>query len=161
MNFDNLKKLSREQLVEVAGKQGIPVHHKAKPETIIKQILDHTLVPQKPQVAAEAEYIDPRLKSVKEPIYNTKEQVEAMLSKIRATKPEFESHYDDEARSVTFRYKGAEDCHNLSVPLHWLKVKADIVARGRIAPMGHDTREWGSIHAQGPNAYTNTILASF
>lgn len=155
MNFNNLKSLSREQLVELAGKQGLSVHHKAKPETIIKQIMDNALVPQKPQVAEE--YADPRLKSERQPVFNTQEQVEAALAPIKAQQPAFETIYA--GQTVTFRCRGAEECHNLSTPLHWLVKRANLIKVGARRPIGHRPEDFTHGQSTGKSAYTNVVLA--
>lgn len=158
MNFDNLKTMKREQLVELAGKQGLNVHHKAKPETIIKQIMDHVLVSQKPQVAADP-MVDPRLAAKRPEHNNTPEQVDAILAPIKARVPEFEVKYDLEENTWHFRCKGAEECGNLSIPLRIIKMKADTVSRGRLVLMGLTPHFDTMNSALGKNAYTNTVLA--
>ena len=109
-------------------------------------------------------------KKPKEVVFSTKEQVEEAIADIKARCPGFESIYEDESRCVTFRYKGAEDCVNLSVPLKPspekplgvgnIYARAKLVSKGRIALMGHDVREFGNLPgAGGKNAYTNNVLA--
>lgn len=153
MNFDNLKSMSREELVSLAIKQGLSPHHKAKPETIIKQIIDKVSTPQ----ATPAEYVDPRLMQKKEPKFNTEEDVERAVADIKAKVRDFVTEYNHEERTVTFKCRGREECHNLSVPLHWLKKCASLASQGKISPMGRP--EFDSMNASGKNAYTNAVLA--
>lgn len=160
MNVNNLSDLSRDQLLELAGKQGLSVHHKAKPETIIKQIVDHMLTPQQPQVnQPPLEHYDPRLAPKKEPVFNTPEQVEEAIAHIKAAQPKFEALYNREERTVLFRCLGAEECHNLSVPLRVLVQKASMIKRGRIAPIGHRPTDFEPGNSGGLSAYTNVVLA--
>jgi hypothetical protein len=155
MNLDNLKSMSREQLVQLAITQGLSPHHKAKPETIIQQIIDKAFVPQAPQTEA----VDPRLtKTPHVAVFNTPEEVEAMVADIKARQPKFTTQYNDEERTVKFSCNGAEQTHNLSVPLRWLKVKATEVSRGRAALMGLND-QFDKLPVSGNNGYTNTVLA--
>lgn len=154
-NFDHLKNMSREELVALSEQHNVPVHHKAKPETIIKNLLDATLQPVK-QPATNNE--DPR-RTPKVAVFNTREQVEEMLKPIRAKVPEFLSAYDDEARAVTFSCKGRLETFNLSVPMHFLRACAYEISRGRLALMGADPKHFEPGTSTGKNAYTNVVLA--
>lgn len=155
MNFNNLKDLSREQLLEVAGKQGLSVHWKAKPETIIKQIIDHASAkPKQNPQDYDRKYVN------KEPVYHTKEQIEEAIAPIKAQQPKFTTEYNEEEKTCKFSCLGAEETFNMSVPLPVLRKRASLIKRGRIAPLGHDTREWGSLPGTKPHSsYTNTVLA--
>lgn len=163
MNFENLKKLSRDELVVLAMKQGLPKpHHKTKPESIIKVIMDsveHPAIPKREEL---------KLAPKPDPVFATKEEVEAAIADIKARVPEFQSIYDDESRCVTFRCKGAEDCISLSVPIKanpkfpmglCIYNKAKMVSRGRLAPRAHSYEHFDRGVAGGTNAYTNLVLA--
>lgn len=153
MNFDTLKDRTPEELREIAGRQGLKVHYKAKPETVIKQIMEAALLPQiqtPMQHVAEAAQV-----SVD---HCTPEQVEEAIAKIKAKVPGFESHYDTDENTWHFRCRGAEECGNLDIPIRVIVMKAGTISRGRISPMGL-THEFDSINAGGKNAYTNTVLA--
>lgn len=165
MNFENLKKMTPEQLAEVAGKCGVKFHPRAKAATIIKkiaenkdeiirQIMESTLTSHKPKV----ELSDPRLATKKEPVFSTEEQVEQAIAHVKAKQPKFQTVYNHDEKTVTFQCLGAEECHNLSVPLRFLVKKAEIVARGRIALMGLNDH-FDKTAATGLSAYTNTVLA--
>lgn len=156
MLIDNLKKMSRDELMAFAASQGIQHHHKAGAEKILQAIVEQLNQPPKPKVE---DVVDPRNVATKEPVWNSKEQIDAMLTPILAKQPAFEVHYDDTDRTVTFRCKGVEDCLSMSVPLHWMKAKAQVVARGRIALMGLNQHFDQMNSATGKNAYTNTVLA--
>lgn len=153
MNFDNLKTLSPDQLRELAGKQGLKVHHKAKPETIIKQIIESAL---KPATPAEMQHV---AEKPQQPVHhNTPDDVEAAIADIKAKIPQFESRYDLDENTWYFKCKGAEECGNLAIPMRIIKLKAASVSRGRIALMGLDGH-FDRGNAGGNSAYTNSVLA--
>lgn len=153
MNLSNLKDLSREELVVLAMKQGLPKpHHKTSAENIIKLITDNFEHPtQKGSSETEPEK--------KEVIFASKEDVETLVAPLKERNPKFETIYDDVARCVTFRYNGAEDCMSLSVAPRWMYEKAKIVNRGRLALKGHSSTNFDYGNATGKNAYTNVVLA--
>lgn len=153
MNFEHLKTMSREQLLEVAGKQGMRVHWKAKSENIIKQIMEAVLTPQKP---AEMQHKAEKPAPVAD--HNTPEQVEAVIADIKARVPQFEAIYNSEENTWHFRCKGAEECGNLDIPLRVIKMKAQTVSRGRLQLMGL-TEHFDRTAASGNSTYTNTVLA--
>lgn len=163
MIIDKLQKMSREELVDLAITQGLPKpHHKSKPESIIKMIMDAVTHPAKPAKEAQAEVVKQPL------VYSTPEEVEAAIADIKAKVPGLQSIYDNDAKCVTFRYNGAEDCVNLSVRLKArpeypmgtsIYNKAKSVARGRFALRGHDLQNFDNLNVNGRNAYTNAVLA--
>lgn len=148
MRAENLKKLSREELVDLAITQGLPKpHHKAKLETIIKNILDVAEHPPKPEIKADKE------KPV--PVFLTEEEVERLVAPLKAKVPEFKTDYDHESRCVTFSCKGAENCMNLSTAATTMMRYAGYVSAGKRAPRALAVDRT----ATGNNAYTNAILA--
>lgn len=153
--IDNLRSMSREELVKLAVSQGVQrIHHKAKPETIIKQILES--VQAKPVVEEKHKAQEPKIA-----VFHSKEDFEKILQPLKARAPALEWTFDDGEdetdKTITLRCKGAEDCFNMSVGLRWFKVRANIVAQGRGVLRGHDSFEKGN--AVGKNAYTNVVLA--
>lgn len=155
MIIANLQKLSRDELVVLALKQGLPKpHHKTGAESIIKLIMDTVTHPPKPM---SGEVAEPPVK--KEAVFATQEQIEALIAPIKVNVPKFETIYDDENRCVTFRYNGAEDCMSMSVAPRWMFEKAKLISRGRLALRGHNERDFDPINAGGRNAYTNVVLA--
>lgn len=162
--LENLKAMDLEQLRAFADTQGVQVHWKAKPETIIKQIIDKVANPVKtdaPKVREEeiTQLTAKRLKDAEESAANTPDMIEDAIASIKAKLPEFKSEYNCDENTWTFSYKGATDCGNIAIPMRRILRQAQIVSRGRIAPVGHDPREWGGDIAGGKNAYTNTVLA--
>ncbi len=162
--IDNLQKMSRDELVVLAMKQGLPKpHHKAKPESIIKIIMDSIAHPAK-ELNDNKSVQAPKAA----PLFASKEEVEEAIADIKARVPEFQSIYDDEAHCVTFRCRGAEDCISLSVPVRprpqypmgmCIYNKAKMVSRGKLALRGHSERDFDHMNAGGKNAYTNVVLA--
>lgn len=162
--LENLQKMTPEELRHFADQQGVMTHWKAKPETIIKQIIDKVANPVKtdtPKVREEeiTQLTAKRLKDAAEAANNTAEMVEAAITHIKAKKPEFESKYDQMDNTWTFSYKGAVDCGNIAIPMRRIVRQAELVSRGRIAPMSINKELDATYGAQGNNAYTNTVLA--
>lgn len=165
ININNLKDLTPDQLRETAGKLGLQVHWKAKPETIIKQIADKAFAPTMPKAAEDAEFVGMPLPN-KPAVYTTQDELEKSLAKVKEAVPAFETIYSEpddtgENRVVTYRCKGAEECLNLSTPLRILLNKANHIKRGRVAPIGHESSQFDSQWnpVSGKNAYTNSVLA--
>ena len=157
INLDKLRELPRDELVKLAATQGVQVHWKAKEDTIIKAIVDKVTA-QPPAVTPE-EMKHVAQKPVAAVHNNTPADVEIAIADIKAKKPEFQSIYDKVDNTWYFKYKGAEECGNLAIPLRIIVDKARMVSRGRIAPLGMNHHFNDSGNAQGNSAYTNTILA--
>lgn len=151
MNLDALKAMSRPELVEFAGKQGVRVHHKAKPENIIKAIVEATLAPKPSMEHAAAAPVKPV-------DHNTAEEVELAIKAIKAKCPEFTSTYNTHDNSWHFKYRGAEDCGNLDIPLRIILTKAQTVSRGALKLLGLN-QHFDATNAGGNNAYTNNVLS--
>lgn len=150
MNFDKLKALPREKLVELAGKQGVHVHHKAKAETIARLIMEKTLVPQQQPQSMQHVAEKPAA-----PVYhNTPEDVEAAIAHIKARSPQFESSYSE--NNWLFKCLGAEEVGNLSIPMRVIVMKAGNVAKGRRVPRRLDG--FGDISTKAHSAHTNNVL---
>ena len=155
-NIDALSKLPREELIDIARKQGLNPHHATKDSTIVKMIVE-SIGNNNATVHNAAEYIDPRLQS-KEAVYNTIDAVEGAIASIKVRSKDFIVVYDEEDKCVTFKCRGAEECHNMSVPLHWLSRRAALVARGRLALTSVNHLGFDNMPVGGNNAYTNTVL---
>lgn len=157
MNFANLKSMTREQLMEVAGKTGVKVHWKAKPETIIKHIMETALNQQmQPIDQFKGEDMRPKALKAKTAEYNyTEEDVrEACADYLK--KEGFEAKFPGDD-TVVVRYKGAEDSLNLKQPMSVIKRKIAAVAQGRIAlrSLNHIL---GDMPVGRNSAYTNTVI---
>lgn len=149
MNFENLKKLDINQLRELAIKQGLTPHHRSKPDTLIKAIIEHATTPAKqPQMQHPAE------KKQEAPKLNTEEEVRTACA-VFFQKPGFEANFTEE--TWHFKCKGSEDSGHLSVPMRVIKMKAESVSRGARRPRGMEG--YDSLPGSNPtNAYTNTVL---
>ena len=165
MNFDNLKTMTREQLVDLAMKQGLPKpHHKAKPETIIQQIAESALSPKKD------------LRHVAEkpaaPVHdNTVEDVESVIAPIRERVKQFEARFidvdgkpSDSPTNWHFMWRDSagrirrEETGNLAIPLRIIREKAMYVSQGPVQLMGLNNH-FDQANAGGLSAYTNTVIA--
>jgi len=158
MDIGNLKNLSRDELVQLAVKQGVQIHWKAKPETIIKAIVDKVSSPP-PAPIKEAAMEHPAERAALPKHDNKPEDVERVIEEIKARVPEFTSTYNLEENTWHFRCKGAEECGNLAIPLRIIKERALTVSRGRVSLMGLNQHFNDPGTATGKNAYTNTILS--
>lgn len=157
MNFEHLKTMEVTQLKEIAGKQGLAVHHRAGKDKIIKQIMEAALLPQvNNKEQFKTEDMRPKALKPKEPEYNYTQEDVLEACKEYVAKPGFEAVFPGDD-TVIFRCKGAEDSLNMKQPMKRIVSRASIVSRGRMALMG--LQEFDSINAGGKNAYTNTVLA--
>lgn len=155
MTIDNLQAMTREQLVDLASKQGLRVHHKAKPETIIKQLLDQLATVQTDQII---QHIKGKENSrPPKPVHqHTPDQVEMAITHIKQNKPAFTSKYDGDV--FHFRCLGAEESGNINQSMNMLVQIASSVARGRRALVTPNQR-FDDLGAAGDNAYTNVVIA--
>lgn len=153
LNLENLKTLTRSELAEIARQSGVRVHHKAKEDTIIKQIVDKVMLPPKQEMKHVAEKASDIVH------HNTEEDVEEAIKSLKEKVPDFVSVYNKEENTVHFKCRGVEECLNLSIPLRVIKSKAAIVSRGRLMLRGHRPESFESGNAGGKSAYTNVVLA--
>lgn len=152
-NWENLAKMSREELVELHVKvTGVKPHHKAKPETIIKNIKDATFNKQ------DAPKVEEKAAPPKVADHNTPEDVEKAIESIKAKRPEFTANYNTQENTWTFECMGAKESGNLDIPLRVIVQKATNISRGRLVMMGMS--EFEALTGGNPNsAYANkTVL---
>lgn len=150
--IQNLNKLSKEQLLHVAAQHGCIVDKRHSSATIIQEIISKIEV--KPVVRKEVEKVE-----IVEPVFITPEELEAAIAPIKARQPAFTTEYNLDENTVHFRCRGAEECHNLSVPLKQLKKRAEYVSHGALRLKGHSSEHFGQGTATGKSAYTNVVLA--
>lgn len=128
-----LAQMPREKLVEIANTLKIKVHHKAKPETIIHQIM------QQPVAYRNEAMSHPADATTAPVVTNTVEQVQTAIATY-AAKEGFSATFPDDGTWV-FSCKGASESGNLSIPLRIIKQKAESVSRGaRVPPMLKGTK---------------------
>jgi hypothetical protein len=123
---DTLKTMERPQLMELAGKLDIKVHHKAKDETVRKQILE--------QVASRqmAKTEEPAPKPVA-PVFNhTEEEILQAIGDL-ATKEGFNVKFPKD-NTVIFTYRGISESVNMSIPMHVIVRQAKMAAKVKMAP---------------------------
>lgn len=144
---ESLSMMTETELRTIAQQLNIKAHPNAKPETIIYKIL------QQPQ-SAIAETLDPMEHKAAQPVapvvVNTAEIIMEAI-KDYAKKDGFVATFPNDGTWI-FKYKGAEDSGNMSIPLRVIKQRAAIVARGasKLMSMGRDGT-YG-------NSYTDTII---
>lgn len=158
MNFEHLKTMKPEQLVELHLRQlGRKPHPKAKPETVIKNIMESALLPQVNPDTFKGEDMRPKAMKSKEPEYNYSEQDVLEACAEYVNREGFELKFPGDGTMIA-RYRGSEDSLNLKQPMQVIKRKLGAVAQGKRVLMGL-TNEFDSTHAGGKSAYTNTVLA--
>lgn len=159
-NVKDLHKLERPQLVELAIKHGIKPHHKTKPETIIKQLVE-AATKQKPQEMKHPA----ELTNTKEVKVNTVDEVEAVLKAVKERQKRFHVAYNDDGQTWHFMYKNdngktlREECGHLSVPLRIILQKANSVAQGPIFPRAMN-EHFDSLNVSEKNGYTKNVLGA-
>lgn len=124
MNFDNLSKMPLQELRVLAAQHGIKAHHKAKPETIARQIIEKVSEPKQ-----EMKHV---AEKPKEAVLNTEEQVREACRPYMA-KDGFNAVFTD--TTWHFSCRGSEDTGHMSVPLRIIKMKAEMVSHGARKPV--------------------------
>ena len=125
MTREELATKSRGELLELAEKLKIKVHHRTKDETIIYKIL------QQP-VAYQNAALEPDAKQKIQEFHNTKESVlEAIQPQLE--KEGFKAHFPGD-NTVIFEYRGLTESVNLSVPISVIKRQAQMAAKVKYAP---------------------------
>lgn len=152
MELSRIKDMSRDDLLKLAVAQGCQVHPQSKKETIVESILEAVLASQKPKEQSMQHVAE---KPVAPVICNSSEDIERTIASIKERQPAFEALYNESERTWHFRCKGAEECGNFDIPLRIIRRCAEMVARGRVAPLGL-TKEFSDI--SDPRHYTNTVL---
>lgn len=127
MNYDNLKEMELPALRTLAIQQGMTPHHRSKKETLIRQIIEHV---KQPPVKAEMKH--PAESAQEAPKKNTQEEILAAIKPFIEKKEDFQAIFT--ADTWHFKYKGCEDCGNLSIPLRVIKMKAHSVSHGARSP---------------------------
>lgn len=156
INLNKLHSLSRDELVVLAQQHGLTVHWKAKPETIVTQIIEK--VNEKPAVVTQAQAT-----IVKPEHHNTADDVEEALESLKAKAPRLRSFYPTED---TWHFKYVmdngrvlyEESGNLNIPLKMIVRRATVVSRGPLVLRGLNNH-FDQLPVGGNNAYTNTVIA--
>lgn len=147
MNREELATKSREELVEIAEKLKIKVHHKAKPETIIHQICQQPEAYQRDAMKHVAET------PVAPVVENTEDDIRNALQHLIDKGLEL-SFKGDGTWYISFKNKWGkrEESGNMQIPLRIIRSKAENVSRGYIPmkSLGND--------GTYPNQYTDNIL---
>lgn len=161
IDIDRLNSLPREELVQLAHESGIRVHHKAKAETIVKQIVDKVFAPA-PLVAKEQSMEHVAAKPTASVYHNTPEDVELALDALKKNE-RFQSRYDLTENTWHFSWVSAsgrtmrEECGNLDIPLRVIKMKAQSIAKGPL--LLRSKQDFSVItDPNRPDAYTNTVM---
>lgn len=142
-----------DELRQIAMTQGLTPHHAMKAQTVAKMILDKIANPVKQSETLKHPAEQPIKKDA---VPHTEDEVRKACAPY-ITKEGFEAKFLDD-QTWHFKFKGAEDSGHMTVPLRAIRMKAEMVAQGRRVPMGVNA-DFGRLPgADGPNAYTNTVL---
>lgn len=162
VNFDELKKMDKKKLIELAKSINAPYHHLNSEKTLIENIINKVMEPQVvPPVAQDAEL--PPAPIVPKDVFLTEDDLEREFAPIKEKYSAFSTRYNHEDRCVTLiyndgRYKHAETL-NLSCSLARFKRKAIEIAKGPLILRAQSPAEWGSLSGINErNAYTNNVL---
>jgi len=142
---ESLSGKTPEELRVIAKKLNMKPHHNAKPETIIRQIL------QQPQA-----YVRDAMQHVATtpvaPTHDNSPEIVLEAIKQYSDKEGFTAEFPDDGTWI-FKCRGSEESGNLAIPLRIIKQKALFVAKGRRALMslGKDNTY--------PGKYSDTIIS--
>lgn len=127
--MDELEGKTLDEIRAIADKLNIKYHHRALADTIAAQIR------QQGVAAVDDAMKHPAQKDVVKPVkFNTQEEILEAIDVF--VKKGVQITFDEDEKTCTMRYKGREECVNMSVPLRILKTKAENVARGALSPKG-------------------------
>lgn len=118
-----------EEVRAIADKLNIKYHHKAGIETIQAQINQQGVARVDDAMKHPAEK-----STVKVAKFNTQQEVLDVIAPFLEKGMTVE--FDDEEKTWLFKYKGREECGNMSVLLRDIRNKAENVSKGRLAPRG-------------------------
>lgn len=125
---DTLKAMDRSQLMELCSKLDIKIHHKAKDETVRKQILEQVASRQ-----MENKNTEPPAPKPVAPVFNhTEEDVLKAIGDL-ATKDGFDIKFPKD-NTVIFTYRGISESVNMSIPMHVIVRQAKMAAKVKMAP---------------------------
>ena len=169
LNMENLKKLPREQLVQVARESGVKFHHKLGSDKLITAIIDHVMLPDTKKRPDPTQRTDEETHPAMRPKEVTHdyspEEVEAEIASLKASKPRLRSSYNREERTWKFEWVSdsgksmAQESGTLCQPLHRIKNRAATIARGPLLLRSHSATSFDPGNAGGNSAYTNVVLA--
>lgn len=155
IDLSKLDALPIEEVRVLAGQMGIQAHHKTGKEKLVNMIKEAALTPAKPQVEQSMEHV--AAKPVEPVITNTPEMVLEAIKDITDKKPDFQALFPNDGTWI-FKCKGAEESGNLSIPLRVIKMKAQSVSRGRMAPQSINHMGFDNMVTAPNSAYTNVVL---
>jgi len=124
--MDELNTKNRMELLAMADKLKINVHHKCTDDTIRAKIR------QQPQAHIKDAMQHPAAAIVAPVITNTPDDVKAAIAPYMA-KEGFIAEFPDDGTWI-FSYKGTSESGNLAIPLRIIKQKAESIARGKRGP---------------------------
>lgn len=144
-----LQKLSKGELLKLAAQYGVIADKRFNEATIIQEII--TKMEAKPMRTKESKQ---EIELPSEPVYLSIEDVELMAAKTKELKPEFQTIFDEDEKTVHLRYRGSEESVSLGVPKHVMKKRIEAVSRGALS-----LRVRPEFQAGAYKGYADTVLA--
>lgn len=148
-----LETLKLPELQKLAMQNNITVHHKTG-EVKLRQLIADKIFADSMQKPKIAEMNEPKIQAV---TFNSHEDVEKIVAKIQASKPDFKAEFSGEEPTVKFTYRGAMDTCNMSLPIRQIQMCANGVARGAWVLETKD-QHFDPIVTNGNSAYTAKVL---
>lgn len=127
-----LKDMDRSQLIELAGKLDVKVHHKSKDETIRRVIAEQVGSRQMNTQPQKEDWEAPKPVNVSPAIVHSKEDVLKALSHL-VDKKGFKITFPEDG-TVIFDNHGVTESITLSAPMHIIKRTAAFAAQTKYAP---------------------------
>lgn len=127
-----LKEMDRSQLLELAGKLDVKVHHKSKDDTIRRVIAEQVGSRQMNTQPQKDDWEAPKPVNTPPAIMQTKEDVLKALGPL-VDKKGFTITFPDDG-TVIFDNFGITESVTLSAPMHIIKRQANFAAQTKYAP---------------------------
>lgn len=122
-----LATLKLPELQKLAMQNNITVHHRTGEPKLRQLIADKIFADSMQKPVAETIPHEPKIQVVH---FNSREDIERIVAKIQAIKPDYMAEFSDEDPTVKFTYRGAMDTCNMSLPIRQIQMCANGVARG-------------------------------
>lgn len=149
-----LESLKLPELQKLAMQNNITVHHRTGEAKLRQLIADKMFADSVAKPAEVTTLHEPHIQAVH---FNSREDIEKIVSKIQAAKPDFKAEFSDSEPTVKFTYRGAMDTCNMSLPIRQIQMCANGVARGAWVLETKD-QHFEPMITHGNNGYTAKVL---
>ncbi len=160
VDFNRLKSMKKEELLDLARQLNAPNHHNNSAETLMENIINKVM---EQSINHPDQQKQPDEFKAKEAVFLTEQQVEEAFAPIKERYKAFSTVYDHEAKCVIMRYNDGRYKHSetmsLSCSLPKFIRKAHEIAKGPLVMRGLRQEDWGHLGGSDKNRYTETVLA--